>query len=101
MSRSGSRDPHDAHDLGYVAVVARAADFDLAAELGKPSFTPAARDAPKLVELVVAGEDPGAARAAQALAKLGTTGRAAIEAALAGGAALVPAHAASSAAITP
>lgn len=64
--------------------MARAADFDLAKELGKASFTPAQRDAPALVELVVAGEDPSAERAAAALASLGDAGRRAIEARLAG-----------------
>lgn len=64
--------------------MARAADFNLAKELGKPSFTPAQRDAPALVELVVAGEEPAAARAATALAGLGDAGRRAIEARLGG-----------------
>jgi SAM-dependent methyltransferase len=64
--------------------MARAADFDLAKELGKPSFTPAQRDAPGLVELVVAGEEPAAGRAAAALAGLGEVGRRALEARLAG-----------------
>src|SRR5690349_9139311 len=64
--------------------MARAADFDLARELGKPSFTPAQRDAPALVELVVAGEEPAAGRAATALAGLGEAGRRAIEARLGG-----------------
>src|SRR5262245_36914789 len=64
--------------------MARAPDFDLAAELAKPSFTPGQRDAPALVELVVAGEDPSAERAAAALAGLGAAGRRAIEARLAG-----------------
>lgn len=63
--------------------MARAADFDLAKELGKPSFTPGQRDAPALVELVLAGEEPTTGRAATALAKLGDAGRAAIEARLA------------------
>jgi SAM-dependent methyltransferase len=63
--------------------MARAADFDLAKELAKPSFTPAQRDAPALVELVVAGEEPVAGRAAAALAGLGEAGRRAIEARLA------------------
>jgi len=66
--------------------MARKSDFDLAAELAKPSFTPAQRDAPALVELVVGGEDPAAERAAVALAALGDAGRAAIEARLAGNA---------------
>src|SRR4051812_41731323 len=60
--------------------MARPADFDLAAELARPGFTPGARDAPALVELVVAGDDPAATRAATALAGLGATGRAAIDA---------------------
>jgi SAM-dependent methyltransferase len=60
--------------------MARAADFDLAAELARPGFTPGARDAPALVELVIAGEDPAATRAATALAGLGAAGRAAIDA---------------------
>ena len=63
--------------------MARAADFDLARELGKPSFTPAQRDAPALVELVIAGEEPTAGRATTALATLGDAGRRAIEARLA------------------
>jgi hypothetical protein len=46
--------------------MARAADFDLAAAVRSPSFTPAERDAPALVELVIAGDD----RAPAALAKL-------------------------------
>ena len=62
--------------------MARPANFDLAKELAKPSFTPGARDAPALVELIVAGDDPAAARAAHALAKLGPGGRAAIDAKL-------------------
>lgn len=64
--------------------MARASDFDLGKELAKPSFTPAQRDAPMLVELVVGGEDPTAERAAAALAGLGETGRRAIVARLAG-----------------
>jgi len=58
--------------------MARKPDFDLARELGTPSFTPAARDARALVALIVAGDEPAAARAATALAKLGETGRAAL-----------------------
>jgi precorrin-6B methylase 2 len=61
--------------------LARRPDFDLASELAKPSFTPARADAPRLVELVVAGAEPAAARAAAALARLGD--RAAIAARLA------------------
>jgi 23S rRNA G2445 N2-methylase RlmL len=60
--------------------VPRAADFDLTRELARPSFTPAARDAGALVDLVVRGDDPAATRATSALAKLGTAGRAAIAA---------------------
>ena len=70
--------------------MARAPEFDLAAELGKPSFTPGARDAAALVALVVAGDEPAAARAATALAKLGAVGRAAITTALADRAATDP-----------
>jgi SAM-dependent methyltransferase len=66
--------------------VARRADFDLAKQLASPSFTPGARDAQALVELVVVGEEPAATRAGPALARLGAAGRAAIEAGLAGGA---------------
>jgi 23S rRNA G2445 N2-methylase RlmL len=61
--------------------VARAADFDLAKELAKPSFTPAQRDAPELVELIVRGDEPVATKAAHALAGLGDLARRAIEAA--------------------
>jgi 23S rRNA G2445 N2-methylase RlmL len=64
--------------------MARAADFDLARELAKPSFTPGQRDAPALVELVVGGEAPAAERAAAALAGLGDIGRRAIVARLGG-----------------
>jgi precorrin-6B methylase 2 len=63
--------------------VARTASFDLAAELGKPSFTPGARDAPALIELIAAGDEPAATRAATALAKLGEVGRTAVLARLA------------------
>ncbi|HEU0029063.1 MAG TPA: methyltransferase domain-containing protein [Kofleriaceae bacterium] len=62
--------------------MARAKDFDLAVELGKPSFTPGARDLPKLVELVVRGDEPAAPRAQAALGKLGAPARDAIAAAL-------------------
>ena len=64
--------------------MARTADFDLARELGKPSFTPGARDAAALSALVIAGDEPLATRAAAALATLGAPGRAAIERALGG-----------------
>ncbi|HEX3766489.1 MAG TPA: HEAT repeat domain-containing protein [Kofleriaceae bacterium] len=59
--------------------MARPADFDLARQLARPGFTPGARDAPALVELVIAGEDPTATRAATALAGLGGSGYAAID----------------------
>ncbi len=64
--------------------MARSPEFDLAKELAKPSFTAGQRDAPALVELVVAGEDPTAEQAATALANLGDPGRRAIMARLAG-----------------
>jgi len=64
--------------------VARPADFDLAKQLASPSFTPGARDAGALVELVVAGDEPAATRAGPALAKLGAVGRTAITTRLAG-----------------
>ena len=59
--------------------MARAPDFDLAKELAKPSFTPAQRDAPALVELVIADHE----KAAAAVAGLGEAGRRALEARLA------------------
>ncbi len=60
--------------------MARAArhGFDLAKELARPSFTPGQRDAPALVDLIVAGDDPAATRATAALAGLGDVGRGAI-----------------------
>lgn len=58
--------------------MARSPTFDLATELAKPSFTPGERDAPGLVELVVAGVEPAARRAARALTELRDRGRAAI-----------------------
>lgn len=64
--------------------MARAQDFDLAAELAKPSFTPARRDAPALVELIVDGDDRVGPRATAALVGLGPAGRAAVEARLDG-----------------
>ena len=64
--------------------MARAVDFDLGKELAKPSFTPAQRDAPALVELIFVGSEPAAGRAAIALAGLADTGREAIEARLGG-----------------
>ncbi|HSN27866.1 MAG TPA: methyltransferase, partial [Kofleriaceae bacterium] len=54
--------------------MARAADFDLAKELAKPSFTPGQRDAPALVDLVIADHD----KAAAVLARLGDVARTAI-----------------------
>ncbi|HEY5936806.1 MAG TPA: hypothetical protein VIU61_19290, partial [Kofleriaceae bacterium] len=59
--------------------MARAADFDLANELAKPSFTPGRGDARALVELVVGADEPSATRAATALAKLGEVARTTIE----------------------
>jgi 16S rRNA G966 N2-methylase RsmD len=64
--------------------VARPAIFDLAKALAKPSFTPGRSDAPALVELIVAGDEPTATRAAPALAGLGEIGRAALAARFAG-----------------
>ena len=63
----------------------RDANFDLAGALASPSFTPGQKDAAALVELVVAGEEPAAQRAAIALGKLTDAGRKAIETRLAGG----------------
>jgi precorrin-6B methylase 2 len=60
--------------------VPRSPTFDLATELAKRGFTPGQRDARSLVELIVAGDEPAAKRAAAALAELGDTGRAAIAA---------------------
>lgn len=60
----------------------RSETFSLADELAKPSFTPARRDAPALVELIVSGAEPVCTRAASALAALGEPGRRAIEARL-------------------
>ena len=65
--------------------MARGTDFDLAKQLATPSFTPAVRDAPALVALIIAGDEPAATRAAPALARLGPPGHAAIEARLDGG----------------
>ena len=58
--------------------MARAATFDLAAELAKPSFTPGQRDAPALVELLISSSDGITTRASAALAKLGEAGRSAV-----------------------
>src|SRR6266850_1068310 len=64
----------------FAPPMARAADFDLAKELAKPSFTPSVRDAAALVELIVAGHD----HAPAVLARLGDPARAAIVARIAG-----------------
>ncbi|HET9624698.1 MAG TPA: methyltransferase domain-containing protein [Kofleriaceae bacterium] len=58
--------------------MARGADFDLARELGKPSFTPSVRDAPALIALIVDGAEPAAGRAQAALAQLGDAARTAV-----------------------
>lgn len=57
----------------------RSAEFDLAKALANASFTPARRDAPALVDLVVEGEAPTLARAVAAMTALGDAGRRAIE----------------------
>jgi len=64
--------------------MARPAGFDLAAELARPSFTPARSDAPALADLVADGPEATAAKAMPALAGLGAAGRDAILARLAG-----------------
>jgi hypothetical protein len=66
------------------SIMARPASFDLAQELAKASFTPGARDAPALVELIAGGAEPAATRAATALVKLGDVGRTAVMGRLAG-----------------
>jgi len=58
--------------------VTRKPGFDLAAELAKPGFTPGARDAGGLVELVAGADETAATRAAPALASLKEVGRRAI-----------------------
>ena len=58
--------------------MARPPTFDLATELANRSFTPGQRDATGLVELIVAGVEPAATRAAPALAGLRDGARAAI-----------------------
>ncbi len=65
--------------------MARAPDFDLAKALAQPSFTPAVRDAPALVALLVESEEVTVAHAQAALAELGEPARSAIEHALATG----------------
>jgi len=73
--------------------VARSPEFDLAAALGKPSFTPGARDAQALVELIVTGDEVTVTRAAPALAGLRDPARAAILARLDGSTTPTPAAA--------
>jgi len=63
--------------------VARGKDFDLAAELAKPSFTPGQRDAPALALLIAGGDEPAATRAVPAIAKLGDAACAALDGAFA------------------
>ncbi len=58
--------------------MARSPEFDLAKELAKPSFTPGARDAGALVELIIGGEEPATTKAAPALAGLRDVARTAI-----------------------
>ncbi|MBA3457735.1 MAG: hypothetical protein H0T42_31930, partial [Deltaproteobacteria bacterium] len=65
-----------------MARLPREASFDLAKELGKPSFTPGARDAGALVELIVGGDEPTVTKAAPALAGLRDAARTAIVARL-------------------
>lgn len=64
--------------------MARPPEFDLARELAKPSFTPGAKDAGALVELIVAGDEAVVTRAAPALAGLKDIARTAIVARLDG-----------------
>lgn len=56
----------------------RSPEFDLAKELARPSFTPGARDAAALVELIVGGDEAVVTRAAPALAGLRDPARVAI-----------------------
>ena len=58
--------------------MARANDFDLAAELAKRNFTPARTDAPALIELIAEGPDAIASKAIAAAAGLGAAAREAI-----------------------
>lgn len=58
--------------------MARPDNFDLAAELARPGFTPARTDAPALVDLIADGPEATATRAMPALAGLGAVGTAAI-----------------------
>jgi hypothetical protein len=62
--------------------VARAPDFDLAKALAQPNFTPAVRDAPALVTLLVESDETTIGHAQAALAELGEPARIAIERAL-------------------
>lgn len=62
--------------------MARANDFDLAAELGKKNFTPARTDAPALVELIAEGPEAIAPKAIAAAAGLGAAAREAVAAKL-------------------
>lgn len=64
----------------------RPADFDLAAQLARPNFTPGRGDAAALAALIAEGAHPTAARATTALAGLREVGRAALDAAIAGAA---------------
>ena len=58
--------------------MARPDNFDLAAELARPGFTPARTDAPALAALIADGPEATATRAMPALAGLGAPGTAAI-----------------------
>ncbi len=62
--------------------MARAKDFDLAAELAKKNFTPARTDAAALIELIAEGPEDIAPKAIAAAAGLGTPAREAITAKL-------------------
>ncbi|MBX3159876.1 MAG: methyltransferase [Deltaproteobacteria bacterium] len=63
--------------------MARGSDFDLAAALARPGFTPGRGDVPALLDLIAGGADPAAQRAAAALATLGDLGLQAVLARLA------------------
>jgi Putative RNA methylase family UPF0020/HEAT repeats len=67
-----------------ISGMARPASFDLEKELAKPGFTPGARDIDALVEIVRAGDEPAATRAAGALVGLAEKARTAVMAALRG-----------------
>ncbi len=62
--------------------MARAKDFDLAAEIAKPNFTPARTDAPALIELIAEGPEASAPKAIAAAAGLGAAARDAVAAKL-------------------